>query len=417
MGILHTLPTPLLAGPARYAPPLSTVQAKRRHILHPLRPCPNNKCPETKRHSPNTIITNPSSVRLVLPLIGIIIIASLQCSAGFINPHYTYKYCHPTFFDWFVAPVYYIFFNGARLDPVPGIAWTLVHEWQGSIAVYTTNLVLLLYTPTSRARWFILAVVMLWTVLCHKWTSHFIAGMILAQMDVTGLTDRIRRSHLGVFATLLAVYVVIHLTFHSDYTLGATTDTFLRSFQLNSHGTFGVEGGTRDHWAHENVSQLVLSFAILVGVEVSTGVQSILSLMPFVFLGRVSFALYLYHHTLIDSFGEWVFVMIPPTTFATRAANLGINVVVLLVVSEILTRIVDVPSVYLSKWVAVDLLGGNLSMTGVFEVVKRRWETVYGAVKGGGARSPLLPVSSDDSLEALVDNEPEQVKSDEGKSC
>lgn len=79
---------------------------------------------------------------------------------------------------------------------------------------------------------------------------------------------------------------------------------------------------------------------------------------PMVWLGRVSFSLYLCHLPVMQSFGLLTLVVAAPTIGVGPAAGLAfmVSVAVSLAVAELLTRLADIPAQRMANWLARRIL-------------------------------------------------------------
>jgi hypothetical protein len=72
-------------------------------------------------------------------------------------------------------------------------------------------------------------------LLFHSWLAHFIAGLMLAELDVFGLLARYSKwkwsAAFNIFLTIFNIMVF----FQSDYTLGRHSLSLLRSLQINTN--------------------------------------------------------------------------------------------------------------------------------------------------------------------------------------
>lgn len=173
---------------------------------------------------------------------------------------------------------------------------------------------------------------------------------MLAEMDVSGFLTRHSNWKWSLSFNLFLSLAVGFTFMESSFSFGRVTFEFLRSLQINGDGNFGVDVA---FW-QENISVLIISFTILFVVETTEFLQKIFS-SPFpVYMGRISFSMYLFHPIIISSLSNQLIDMNPSEGLNP---NVTICFIVLFFVSEVLTVFVDHPSVDFGRWVEKRLLG------------------------------------------------------------
>jgi peptidoglycan/LPS O-acetylase OafA/YrhL len=178
---------------------------------------------------------------------------------------------------------------------LPGPCWTLKIEYDGSIVTYILTLVILYY-ESSQARWIVLISSLIFTIWTHDWMGHFVAGLILAHMDHQKIFKSVA---LSKWKSLLHTFLCLILAvffLHSPLTLGSNTSEWIRTLQINDEGKYGVG----DPFWEENASMLMVCFII----ETNLTVQKIFAWKGFIFLGKISFVMYLFHPMIIEVFSQ-----------------------------------------------------------------------------------------------------------------
>lgn len=174
---------------------------------------------------------------------------------------------------------------------------------------------------------------------------------MLAEMDVSGLLSRHTSWKWSPLFNIFISLTVGFLFLESDVSLGKPTYDFLRSLQINGDGKFGVDF----HYYDENISVLVISFTILFVIDTTNLLKKVFSTSFPVFMGRISFSMYLFHRSIIiDSLSNQ---LMDVNSSQGRYPNVLISFIVLFFVSEILTVFIDHPSVDFARWVEKGLLG------------------------------------------------------------
>jgi peptidoglycan/LPS O-acetylase OafA/YrhL len=94
------------------------------------------------------------------------------------------------------------------------------------------------------------------------------------------------------------------------------------------------------------------AFLVLLAVLNSQRIQSLLSIRPFVFLGRISFPLYAVHWIILGSFSSFLFTQLVnfvsyPLAFLI---TLAISLPLILAAADLIQRFVDQPGTKASRW-------------------------------------------------------------------
>lgn len=232
--------------------------------------------------------------RLWIPLVGIMIFNWLLYTIGLLQFAEPDHFIIRNFFEVAVYPLGIVTMGFSVQDPSPNPAWTLYGEFIGSLVIYIISVVLLDFETGSRGRWLILLSVFSWNVWCTQWIAHFIYGLMLTELDLMGVLSKYSRWKWSFLINCMIIAVLIFFFLESQFGYGTELGTFLRSIQL-SDGKFGVE---KVFW-RADVNILIICSAIMFIVETTPVVKRALSTTFIVFLGRISFSLYLFHYTLI----------------------------------------------------------------------------------------------------------------------
>lgn len=165
--------------------------------------------------------------RLGLPLVAVTALNSLALK---LRNDRNY-----TILQTFFHPLYFMVYNGQVQNPVPGVAWTMHHEFMGSMVVYITTL-LILYFDSKRAIFVIFVIIIGFTVFTHTWISHFLIGLMMAVFKdelnfSTGKRGSRKWTAIVLLKTILCL-MVFFLCFDSPYGIGRCFSDFLRSIQV-----------------------------------------------------------------------------------------------------------------------------------------------------------------------------------------
>jgi peptidoglycan/LPS O-acetylase OafA/YrhL len=291
--------------------------------------------------------------RLTFPVIGVMIINWLLYATGCIMLMKRDRFISSLWWDMFIKPLNLIFNDGRVTEPVPGTAWTLAKEFSGSFAVYMATLVLVSFPAGCRTRWMVLVSLFAFNLLFHSWLAHFFAGLMLAELDVSGALTRYSKWRWSVALNLLISLAVTFIFMQSDYTVGKETLAFLKSLQIDPST---AKNGVRDIFWQENISVLFITSAILFVTETTSSLQYFFSLPPFVYLGRISFMTYLFHVTVYDDFGRLFYAKYPDRTPLETVGLILAMLLLVIFASEALTVFIDTPSVQLSSWIENEVL-------------------------------------------------------------
>jgi peptidoglycan/LPS O-acetylase OafA/YrhL len=297
-------------------------------------------------------------IRLIFPIIGIIIlnhtIRHLQLFI-FSNKLDSIN----SWEDIFIHPFHFVLLQGPQRKPIPGVAWTIPLEFQGSILVYFLTYLFLSYPAEQyRPRFMISLFVLFWTCYCSSWLSHFVVGLMISDFSLTDLSARFKKWRYCWIVSSLLLGFVSYVTLHGPYTIGKQTDEYLRGLLIRPNGEYGA---SIEFW-ESNLSFLILCTAMMLYVEVTPLVQTIFSWFPFVYLGRVSFCLYLFHPTFVETLGRVVVGRFGYRTKSECHWSMIVATILLVLISEILTHVIDNPSVSVSKWAERGMVHGDWSI-------------------------------------------------------
>ena len=205
-------------------------------------------------------------------------------------------------------------------------------EFYGSMFVFA----FLALTHNTRNRFTMLMLSFLCFTLINKpYYTTFIFGMSLNYIEV-------RREALSKFSiTLLAALML------------------LAGLVLGSYPTNGAIGGT----IFENLPPAILAngvwfhiiggYLLVLSFVLSQVLQRLISLRVFMFLGYISFSLYLLHPLVIGTFSSYMFMKMSETMgyHSGVAVVFILSAIIVLGLSWLMTKFVDVPGTKFSKYV------------------------------------------------------------------
>ncbi|KAI8919763.1 hypothetical protein BC831DRAFT_405829 [Entophlyctis helioformis] len=238
-------------------------------------------------------------------------------------------------------------FDAGRFDLIAGAVWTLRHEYAGSNAVYFLTFLIMNFPNNPRARYTILGLAFGWYLFTHSWTTHFIAGLAIADLAQHGYIEQFKQWRYAPIAKIAIAVFGCAVSFkYSWWNMADTIDSTLRQYQV-WNGNMGV---SREWW-DENFPIFLYSLCFILLLETSTTMQRFYTLRPIQFLGKISFALYLFHE-------YWMYMFQPMPYIAAVVSGKYLQIFLaiviwtapLLVISYFLTDIVDLPSVKVGRW-------------------------------------------------------------------
>jgi hypothetical protein len=178
--------------------------------------------------------------RLIIPLIAIILLGQLQYHLGlFGKPDPSHKLQTVNFFmDVFIRPVLNVVFQGPRWRPMMMPSWTLSHEFRGSTMVYILTAIIIGFKEGSRQRYMVLLTVFCLTLWTNRWEAFFISGLIIAELDVSGVLRRYKSWKYAGQCNIGLLSFITYFGLVSRFTLGRYTDEVIRSYQLSNDQGF-----------------------------------------------------------------------------------------------------------------------------------------------------------------------------------
>ncbi|MGP8214881.1 MAG: acyltransferase family protein [Bacteroidia bacterium] len=283
-------------------------------------------------------------LRLYIPVAFTLVVAFILLRASIFYFNETASFTH----SWWLTYVWpkdssikvFIpcFFYGAMFlgdNTYDTTMWTMAPELFGSMMVFA----ILALTYNSRARWVVLLVIFIIIFqLYNKYYLAFIIGISLNYLDKTGL-EKIK------FKKILVPLMVIAGLILGGFPSGLKNydhQTFYRfsSFPglINKHIPIHILGAT----------------LIIIAVLISTGLQKFFSGKLFVFLGDISFSAYLIHPLIIETVSCLLFLHIYNGSGhynISAVITFLITIAVVIILSKIVTVLVDKPGVRFSKYV------------------------------------------------------------------
>ncbi|MER1986562.1 MAG: acyltransferase [Solibacillus sp.] len=213
------------------------------------------------------------------------------------------------------------------------VLWTMYYELLGSFIVFA--FLALFGNVRNRVIPYILLVVMFW----DSYFVAFILGMILCDLHVN-LSEKAHLIVKNKIVVLVTFLVGIYLASFPYVDVQGTMYEFII-----------IEGLEVNYFI---MAHIVGAFLILFALLYSKLLQKIFELRPFLYLGNVSFSLYLIHFIIINSVSCYIFLKLFEQGISYNVSFLMafcISIVVTFVLAHYMTKYVDLNSVKLSKLV------------------------------------------------------------------
>lgn len=282
-------------------------------------------------------------IRLFIPIAATIILSFIIMQAGL---YYNVPAATVTHSEWWLGSMWT--FPDAFTKMISSLAYgtmfmgdssfdttlsSMSIEFYGSLFVFA----FLCLTHNTRNKYGMLLLVLLYCILTgHIYTATFALGISLNYTEQKHLS--LNKSTAGIIAAIMAV-----------------TGLMLGSFPTNGQiqGSIFVHFPewiliTASAWFHSVGAYLLVSAFVLSAV-----LQRLISFRIFIFLGYISFALYLIHPIIIGSFSSYLFLKLSETMPYNNAVALVflLSLVVCIPLSWLMTKYIDIPGTNFAKYV------------------------------------------------------------------
>jgi peptidoglycan/LPS O-acetylase OafA/YrhL len=291
--------------------------------------------------------------RLAIPIFFIVIIAYLLIANGAMSS--VHKVGQMTgsveaarLFDFVpdIAQAFYAATIGVLVDKnvqFNPVLWTMSVELIGSFVVF--GLAALIGNLNKRWIIYIGAVI----ALSHSYYVCFVLGMILADLvHTTKFIDYVRNEVSKFYVYGLLIIVAVLASFPEPISIDVS-GTFYEHLLVPGASPFFVF----QQW------QFFSAFVLLGVILIRPELQRLLSNKILVFIGGISFAVYLTHYLVLHSLGDWSYVLMRDSSHGPNSAALVaaiVTIVVTLFVSIFWKKYIDDMSVRVSRRVADILL-------------------------------------------------------------
>jgi len=234
--------------------------------------------------------------------------------------------------------------------------WTMNFEFFGSLIVFA----FMAFFGRSQKRflYYIIAIMLF----RHSHYLAFILGMLLSDLSTRqdGFFVRMKNRYFFVLLLLVGLF------------LGSYPDTR------------PVDGSIYEFMkglARQRTYYIVGATLIMIALLKSTRLQSLLSLKPFVLLGRISFSMYVLHLIIIGSLSSYLMLLFTQyfSYHAAFALMFLVSLPTILIAAYVMERTVDTAGIGLSQW--------------VYQLALKKWATMTGSMSS--FRSMVPQKSSD----------------------
>jgi peptidoglycan/LPS O-acetylase OafA/YrhL len=112
-------------------------------------------------------------------------------------------------------------------------------------------------------------------------------------------------------------------------------------------------------------SYIVIASLAMAWIEFSVPLKNLLSKAFFIFLGKISFGLYISHYPFLFSASTGLYLLLLPHLghFNAMLITVSLSLPAALGVGTVFYRIADAPSVRFSKWIASKIMGVQMPPT------------------------------------------------------
>lgn len=276
--------------------------------------------------------------RLMIPVFVSVIIAYFLLIFGAYN-YFTlhtndlrYTTMNQNFFTMLKYALFDVFFKNTITNTKAnvtyiGVLWTMNYEFLGSFLVFSF---LSLFGTIKKRYVFYLVLI---TFFYNTYFLAFILGLLLCDLNLN--------KHINSFKPIIFIFLIIGL-FLGSYPYGKTENTiynFLNvKFLILNYRTF---------------YHIIGAFFIMISVLNSSILKNILSSKLFVFLGKISFSLYLTHFLILTSFSFLLFDKLI-NVYSYKLSfiiSFSMSIPVTFLVSYIMYKYIDTKALFLSKFI------------------------------------------------------------------
>lgn len=273
-------------------------------------------------------------IRLAIPVLFsvflayILLLLDLYDQFGKYTGDLRYESMEHNFFSMLKTSLYEIFFNYS--NTYNGVLWTMTYEFLGSFLIF--SFLALFGQANKRYYLYIFLVVFFW----DSYYLAFILGLVLSDMHNS---SQVPKSKYRGKLTFLVLLVGL---FFGSYPYGSTEGTIYHFLNIN---ILNVKYFTFYH--------ILGAFFLVYALLNSKISQSIFSMKIFVYLGRISFPLYLVHMPILASLSFLLFDYFS-AIFSYRISFLisfSLSIFFTFLLSHFTEKFVDKRAIKISKYI------------------------------------------------------------------
>jgi len=246
---------------------------------------------------------------------------------GYFNNHYSSDSSIFEMIKQFLGMYFISFSKESSLNPV---LWTMKYELLGSFFIFALMAIFSvfgkrLYVITS----YVLIILVLFS-LNYGYFGAFVLGLLISEIE--------NSKYKGIFRESKWSYLIL-----------------LTGIYFGSYPYLNIDGsiyGILSYLPFNSVFYHVVgAFLIIVSFQKLKTLQEIFSKQVFVFLGKISFSLYLLHYMLLFSFSSWLFNELSKNYSYNTSSLITflLSTILLFIVSTLMFKYIDVQSVKISS--------------------------------------------------------------------
>ena len=262
-------------------------------------------------------------------------------------------------------------FNGSMYyrppaDYIMPSSWSLPVEYVNSNFIYAISFIVIEFESNGRNPLVIYVATFFWTLFNHQWAAHFIVGLGFGHLSRSGLFKRYQKWDWSLPANCVLIITAFLCYIRSNYSIGSMIYSTIRQFQHFDVDANIPEKILQSRYTpfEENPNILIFCSIWLWVIETTPFLRKLLQVYPLLFLGRISFVLYLVHHYWIHSANVFVaYLLTGPVSYeagnfpAMDTLAFWSTLPLFLLFCEGLTRLVDVPAIQFSSFVVESMMG------------------------------------------------------------
>lgn len=206
------------------------------------------------------------------------------------------------------------------------VLWTMKWEFFGSLLVFA-NLALI---GRVRHRWVFYVALIL--VFWKTWYLAFVLGMVLCDLYHHGHAFARELLSLRIVSVMLIIFGLLL----GSYPNADVTGTWYELIRFDYFGTL-----------HYQLYHVIGAALLMLGLLYFRPLQWVLSRRPMVWIGKISFAMYVMHFIVITSLSSYLFTVFYPEHSYERAVAIvfGLTWAALIPLSYLVYRFVDAPGI------------------------------------------------------------------------